>query len=189
MFLRASTLQGPLRQHLTPQSSTYRNLRSQSSSFTEDPAPRKPRSQVTAPRSPYHEEVELLSLPTPQHQATICPPFPHSWPPDRSPVGSSASEWGGAPAVPIFGLHSLQDRCTPGEVSDAELFGQVNNLSSGTQGPSLTKQSSVCAIGDRIFQERPQHCCEAEEKLILSLESVPAWGEDTNTWKGWSLGL
>lgn len=33
-----------------------------------------------------------------------------------------------------------------------------------------------CAIGDGMFRERLQHCCKAKEKLILSLESIPAWG-------------
>lgn len=47
----------------------------------------------------------------------------------------------------------------------------------------------LCAIGDGMFREKLQHCCEAEEKLILSLESIPAWGEDANIWKGWGLGM
>lgn len=65
---------------------------------------------------------------------------------------------------------------------------EVNNLSSGAQGPSPTRQSTFCKMEDRLIWERPQHSCEAKEKLILSLESIPAWEERSQHLEGAELG-
>lgn len=156
--------------------------------FKQGPSSRKARSQVTGPRSPYPEKVELLPSPYP---STRQPSFLYSQilASRSTSCGRQRPVWGGAVAVPTFCRHSL---CRTGahlaKWMMLRLFVWVNNLSSGAQGPSPTRQSTFCTIGDRLFWERPRHCCEAEEKLILSLESIPAWEERSQHLKGVELG-
>lgn len=61
----------------------------------------------------------------------------------------------------------------------------VNHSSAGAPGPGTTRQSVFCAIKAGCTWERPRHCCGvAEEKLILILESIPAWAGSANAQRG-----
>lgn len=115
------------------------NLRSQSSSLTSS---RKPRSQVTGPRSPYPEIVELFTSP---HPSTRQPSALHS----QILASRSAScwhqcpEWGGAAAVPIFCCTLCRIGAHLAKWMMLRLFGWVNNLSSGAQRAQPNKAEHV----------------------------------------------
>lgn len=97
---------------------------------------------MACPRSPYPEDVEWLPSP---HPSTRLPSGFHSQllasaPP---PVSISASELGGAAAGPIFGLQSLQGRCTSGRVDDAEALWVGKYLEFLGSGAQLNKAAHV----------------------------------------------